>query len=169
MTHDEINKLIATRDLFSGNEENTYFTQEGYGFVCDNYDDPAVLFKHRVYFYYAKKYKWTNEQAVWFIENNLADSTGWSDGRQMYYYDWGTGKNKVTDHPMHVPNLDHIDPVSLSQNNSPENFRIRCKRLNENKGNTNDDNERRATIIDLFLDMDPKNRKELIKYLSTVK
>ena len=69
---------------------------------------------------------------------------------------------------MHEPNLDHIDPVSKSRNNDPSNFRIRCARLNENKGNMTSDLERRATIIDMFKDMDAESQRSLLDYLATV-
>jgi len=65
--------------------------------------------------------------------------------------------------------LDHIDPHSLSKDNRPENFRIRCRRLNENRGNTNSDKERRATIIDMFNDMDLSSQIDILKYLETIK
>jgi hypothetical protein len=166
MTHNEINQAIIDRELFSGDEEGTYYHL--YNFVVDNYDDPCVLFKVAIKGYYQKLYKWTDAQTDDFIEKHKADSIKWTDGVQEYYYDWGKGRNKITEDPMHFPNLDHIDPHSLSKNNNPDNFRIRCKRLNENKGNTNSDNERRATIIDLFNDMDQLAQQDLINYLQKI-
>jgi hypothetical protein len=53
--------------------------------------------------------------------------------------------------------------------NRPENFRIRCRRLNENKGNTNTDSERRATIIDMFSDMQINEQQDLLKYLERIR
>ena len=69
---------------------------------------------------------------------------------------------------MHEPHLDHIDPRSLSKNNNPENFRIRCARLNENKGNMVSDNERRATIIDMFKDMSLEAQQSLLEHLNKI-
>lgn len=167
MTHTEINQAILDRELFTGDEESTYYNL--YNYAVDNYEDPHLLFKISVYGYYAKVYKWTTLEADQFIEEHKDNSIKWTDGIQEYYYDWGKGKNKVTEDYLHVPNLDHIDPHSLSKNNKPNNFRIRCRRLNENKGNTNSDKERRATIIDLFDDMDATNQEDLIKYLLSIK
>jgi hypothetical protein len=166
MTHNEINQDIIDRELFTGDEESTYYTL--YNYAVDNYKDPHLLFKLAIYGYYAKLYKWTQDQADAFIEKHKEESIKWTDGVQEYFYDWGKGKNKVTDDPMHFPNLDHIDPHSLSKNNHPDNFRIRCKRLNENRGNTNSDKERRATIIDMFNDMDSDTQQDLIKYLQKI-
>jgi hypothetical protein len=167
MTHDEINQAIVNRELFTGDEESTYYNL--YDYAVDNYDDPHLLFKIAVYGYYAKTYKWSKADADQFIETHKEASIKWTDGIQDYYYDWGKGKNKVTEDYLHVPNLDHVDPHSLSKNNNSINFRIRCRRLNENKGNTNTDKERRATIIDLFNDMDPVSQTDLLKYLTQIK
>jgi hypothetical protein len=167
MTHTEINQAILDRELFTGDEESTYYNL--YNYAVDNYEDPHLLFKISVYGYYAKVYKWTTLEADQFIEEHKDNSIKWTDGIQEYYYDWGKGKNKITEDYLHVPNLDHIDPHSLSKNNKPINFRIRCRRLNENKGNTNSDKERRATIIDLFNDMDTTNQEDLVKYLLSIK
>jgi hypothetical protein len=169
MDHNEINQLIASRRLHSGNDDDTYYNEYLYGFACKNYTDPHVLFKLAIYGYYMKKYKWTQEQANWFIETQKENSVSWTDGSQTYYYDWGKGKNKLTEDYLHTPNLDHIMPASLGNrpDNRPENFRIRCRRLNENRGNTNSNKERRATIIDMFNDIDdPKEQRDLIKYLT---
>lgn len=163
MTHDEINQAILSRELFTGDEESTYYNL--YDYAVDNYEDPHLLFKIAIYGYYAKVYKWSKVEADQFIETHKEQSVKWTDGIQEYYYDWGKGKNKVTDDYLHFPNLDHVDPHSLSKNNNPANFRIRCRRLNENRGNTNTDKERRATIIDLFNDMDPSLQQDLIQYL----
>ena len=47
-------------------------------------------------------------------------------------------------------------------------MRIRSRRLNENKGNTNSDQERYATIIDMINDMDDTVlRSELVTSLYT--
>lgn len=167
MVHTEINQQIQDRRLHSGNDDDTYYNETLYGFACDNFTDTHLLFKLAIYGYYMKKYKWTKAEADWFIETQKENSVSWTDGVQTYYYDWGKGKNKITDDYLHYPNLDHIDPHSLSKNNKPENFRIRCRRLNENRGNTNSNKERRATIIDMFLDMnDVEEQKSLLKYLS---
>jgi hypothetical protein len=148
--HDEINDLIKNRQLHPGNDENTYYSPELYDFAVDNHDDPFVLFKIKVYGYYQKRYKWTREQADWFIENNIAEAYSHSDGSQEYLYDWGKGKNKV------------------SNNDHPSNFRIRCARLNENKGNMSTDQERRATVIDTLKDMSESSRNELLSYLDNL-
>lgn len=166
INHDEINEAIISRDLHLGNDENTYFTQALYDFVVDHHSDPLVLFKVKVLGYYKVKYGWSQAQAEWFIEHNQKDAFAHTDGQQVYVYDWGRGLNKVTTHMMHEPNLDHIDPVSKSNNNDPSNFRIRCARLNENKGNMTSDMERRATIIDMFRDMQPDNQQSLIEHLN---
>lgn len=166
--HSEINNRIVTRSLHTGFDEGTYFSQELYNFAVDHHDDPQVLFKIKIYGYYASKYKWTRDQANWFIEHNLNDAVKHSDGQHEYFYDWGRGHNKLTDHMMHEPNLDHIDPRSISNNNNPENFRIRCARLNENKGNMVSDRERRATIVDMFLDMGDGERRLLLDHLHII-
>jgi hypothetical protein len=172
MTREEINSAILNRELFSGIEEGTYFNQDLYNYFCDNYEDPYLLFKLEIYGYYKPKYKWTKEQADWFINNNLEESVKWSpDGTTEYYYDWGRGKNNITDALFHFPHLDHILPASLGErpDNRPENFRIRCKRLNESRGNINDDAERWAVIVDQFNDMDKAGQADLIKYLQKIK
>jgi hypothetical protein len=166
--HNEINKAIQNRELFSGQEEETYHTKELYNYFCDNYNDPNLLFKLEIYGYYKPKYKWTKEQADWFIEKNIHESVKWSpDGVVEYYYDWGRGKNLITDALFHFPHLDHIIPASVGEkpDDRPENFRIRCKRLNESRGNINQDNERWAVIVDQFKDMDASAQQELLKYL----
>jgi hypothetical protein len=164
----EINQAIRDRQLHQSNDDGTYFTQDLFNFAVDNHDDPLVLFKIKVLGYYARVYKWTVDQAMWFIEHNAKDAYSHSDGEIEYLYDWGRAKNKLTDHPMHEPHLDHIDPHSLSKNDRPENFRIRCARLNENKGNMVSDLERRATIIDMFKDMDAPAQRSLLDYLATL-
>lgn len=166
--HGEINERIRNRPLHTGLDDGTYFTQKLYNFAVDHHDDPLVLFKVKIYGYYAPKYKWTKEQADWFIENNAKHAVKHTDGEHEYLYDWGRGHNKVTTHMMHEPNLDHIDPRSLSNNNNPENFRIRCARLNENKGNMVDDRDRRATIIDMFMDMAGDQRASLLEHLKNI-
>jgi hypothetical protein len=164
MTHDDINKAIVNRELFTGNEESTYYNL--YDYAVDHYDDPYVLFKLSIYGYYKGRYKWTKEQADWFIEHNLSQSVKHSDGRQEYLYDWGKGKNSVTDNPMHFPHLDHIIPKEQGGTDDPKNMRIRCKRLNESKSNINSDRERRAVILDNWNDMDLDNRKQLLEDLA---
>jgi hypothetical protein len=163
--HNSINEKICNRALAPGYSDNTYYTLDLYNFACDNYDDPLVLFKIKVYGYYAKTYRWTKEQADLFIEKNAQEAEYHSDGSNIYYYDWGKGDNQITDNMMHEPNLDHIDPVSLSRNNDPDNFRIRCARLNENKGNMVSDYERRATILDMLADMRDDMRYDLVEYI----
>lgn len=166
--HDQINAAIRDRVLHSAPDDGTYYNQELYDLAVDNYDDPLILFKIKVYGYYQKRYKWTKEQADWFIEHNKTEAHSHTDGAREYLYDWGAGLNKVTTDMMHEPNLDHINPASISKNDHPSNFRIRCARLNENKGNMTSDWERRATIIDTFNDMLESNRNELLDYLDTL-
>jgi hypothetical protein len=165
MTANEINQAIINRSLFHGQEEDTYHTKELYDFACDNFDDPNLLFKLEIYGYYKVKYKWSKEQADWFIMNHLEDSVKWSDGLQEYFYDWGRGKNEITKHVMHFPHLDHIIPREQGGTDDPENMRIRVKRLNESKGNINSDSERRAVIIDNFQDMILENQILVLEYL----
>ena len=171
MKHNVINQSILNRELFSGQEEGTYFNQELYNFFCDNYEDPHLLFKIKIKGYYQKLYKWTDVGTEQFIEDHKDKSVKWTDGVQEYYYDWGKGKNQVTEDYLHFPNLDHIIPASIGEvaDDRPENFRIRCRRLNENRGNTNTDSERRATIIDMFNDMDAVEQQDLLKYLKIIK
>ena len=76
----EINQAILDRQLHQSNDDNTYFTQDLFNFAVDNYDDPLVLFKVKVYGYYVTKYKWTRPQADWFIEHNAKDAHSHSDG-----------------------------------------------------------------------------------------
>jgi hypothetical protein len=167
MVHSEINQQIQSRRLHSGNDDDTYYNEPLYGYACENFADPYVLFKLAIYGYYMKKYKWTQEQADWFIETQKENSVSWSDGVQTYHYDWARGKNIVTKDYLHTPNLDHIIPKSLGGTDAPENMRIRCRRVNENRGNTNSNKERRATIIDMFNDIDDINEKiSLLEYLS---
>ena len=165
--HDGINQQIRSRVLHPGYDDSTYYNQSLYDYACDNMHDPLLLFKIKIRGYYAPKYKWTKQQADCFIERNISDSHSHSDGKHEYLYDWGAGLNKVTTNMMHEPNLDHINPRSLSNDNSPDNFRIRCARLNENKGNMISDRERRATIIDMFFDMNPAERTSLLEHLKT--
>ena len=164
--HDQINQAIRDRVLHTAPDDGTYYSLDLYDWACDNIYDPLLLFKIKIRGFYARKYKWTAEQAEWFINNNIADAISHGDGQREYLYDWGAGLNKVTTDMMHEPNLDHIDPASISKNNHPSNFRIRCARLNENKGNMTSDSERRATIIDTLNDMLESNRNELLDYLN---
>jgi len=164
--HDQINAAIRDCVLHSAPDDSTYYNQELYDYAVDNLDDPLLLFRIKVMGLYRYRYKWTRAQAEWFIEQNQHEALGHSDGEREYLYDWGAGFNKVTTDMMHEPNLDHIDPHSLSRNNNPENLRIRCARLNENKGNMVSDLERRATIIDMFKDMDPTAQQSLLSYLN---
>jgi len=170
MTREEINKAILSRELFSGQEEGTYFNQELYNYFCDNYDDPYLLFKLEIYGYYKSKYKWTKEQADWFIENNFQESVKWSpDGINEYYYDWGRGKNNITDAVLHFPHLDHIIPKEQGGTDDPENMRIRCNRLNTSKSNINTDEERWAVAADQFNDMSAETQIQFLEYLQSIK
>ena len=163
--HDQINAAIRDRVLHSAPEDGTYYNQELYDYAVDHLSDPLLLFRIKVMGLYRQKYKWTRAESEWFIAQNQHEAHSHSDGEREYLYDWGSGLNKITTDMMHEPNLDHIDPHSLSRNNAPSNFRIRCARLNENKGNMVNDNERRATIIDMFRDMDTAAQQSLLSYL----
>lgn len=165
MNHIEINLKIQNRSLFKGKEESTYYTNALYDYACDNYKDPHLLFKIKILGYYQKLYKWSNHETEKFINDNLDNSVKWSDGVNEYYYDWGKGKNQITDHQLHEPNLDHIIPKSLGGTDDASNFRIRCTRLNENRGNTNSDHERHATIVDNFNDMSKEYQELTLKIL----
>lgn len=164
-----INEQIAERKLYPGFDESTYYRQELFDYVVDNYGDPDILFKVKIFGYYAKRYKWTDEQAAKFIEDNLEDSRGYSVNGEWYAYDWGVGENNVTKDKMHEPNLDHIIPKERGGADAPDNMRIRSRRLNENKGNTSTDQERWATIVDMWNDIEAKERytdllENLLKY-----
>lgn len=151
-----INEQIDNRKVYPGFDDATYYTQDLFAFVVDNIKDPDVWFKLKVFGYYARKYKWTTEQAQWFIDNNIEDSRGHDVSGTWFAYDWGSGENTVTNDKMHKPHLDHIVPREQGGPDTPENMRIRCGRLNENKGNTNSDIERWATIVDMFDDIEDK-------------
>ena len=166
--------MIEERELFPGQEDGTYFTQSLYDYAADNSTDPNILFKIKIKGYYQKLYKWTDEETNQFIKNNLDESIKWTDGIHEYCYDWGYGKNLITDHSFHFPNLDHIVPKSLAdtlgwtteQINHYSNFRIRCAKLNESKGNINSDQERRMVILDNWNDMILENKQKLLEVLA---
>lgn len=161
-----INDQITSRKPYTGFDENTYYRQELFDYVVDNFTDPDVLFKIKIMGYYAKRYKWTDEQAEKFIADNLEDSRGYTVNGEWYAYDWGVGENNVTRDKMHEPNLDHILPRERGGADTPDNMRIRSRRLNENKGNTNTDQERWATVIDMMADFDSEDeRKKLVEFL----
>lgn len=166
--HKAINDKIRIRLLHTGNDTDTYYTESLYGFACQHYNDPHVLFKLKIKGYYQKLYKWSDNETEWFIENNLEESVKWSDGTQDYYYDWGIGQNQISNHPLHFPNLDHIVPDSISKDNRPQNFRIRCKRLNESKGNINSDKERWAVGVDNFKDMSAETQEGFLQYCKSI-
>jgi len=155
-----INSKILGRRLATQFDENTYYTQQLYNFWVDNEHDPDVLFKIKVYGYYKQNYKWSQEQADKFIQDNLESSRSWEINDTEYFYDWGAGINKITWDKMHEPNLDHIVPKEQGGEDTPENMRIRCRRLNENKGNTNSDIERVASIVDLAEDIEDTDIKK---------
>lgn len=161
-----INDEIKNRLLFTGFNESTYYKQSLFDFVVNYINDPDVLFKVKVFGFYKSKYKWTDEQCQFFIDNNVQDASGHEVNGVWYAYDWGAGENKITNNKMHEPNLDHILPRERGGADTPENMRIRCRRLNENKGNTNSDQERYATVVDMINDMDDEElRRSLIKQL----
>ncbi len=155
------NERIQTRKLYSGFDETTYYTQELFKFAVRNYQDPDILFKVKILGKYKKDYKWTDKQAMSFIETHLEESRGYLVGDTFYADDWGAGHNKIKPiDKMHEPNLDHILPREQGGDNSISNFRIRSRRLNENKNNTNSDLERIATIKDFAEDVEDQ---ELLK------
>jgi hypothetical protein len=163
---EEINDLIRNRKLYTGFDEATYYRRELFVLRCKEAKDPYLLFKIKIFGYYKKTYKWTDEQCQYFIDNNIDDSLGYEVNGILYLYDWGVGYNNITRDKMHEPNLDHIIPKEQGGENTPENMRIRSRRLNENKGNTNSDQERYATIIDMIADMeDLELRNSLIEQL----
>lgn len=163
---DDINLKIKQRRLFTGFDESTYYRQELYDFVVDNFTDPDVLFKVKIFGRYKQLYKWTDSQCQKFIDDNIEYARGYEVNGKYYLYDWGAGENRITYDKMHEPNLDHILPRERGGENTPENMRIRSRRLNENKGNTNSDQERYATIVDMLNDMDDVTvRSELIAKL----
>lgn len=150
-----MNSQISSRIPYTGFDESTYYTKELYAFFVENVYDPDVYFKLKILGKYAKDYKWTREQAWVFIETHLEESRGYYVGNIFYQYDWGSGENKQKPiDKMHEPNLDHILPREQGGDNSPSNFRIRSRRLNENKNNTNSDVERIATIMDFANDIE---------------
>jgi hypothetical protein len=162
----DVNTQIANRRFFTGFCERTYYTQELYDSWVDNYDDPDILFKIKIKGKYQKMYKWTEAQAEQFIADNLEDSRGYTVNGEWYAYDWGVGENKVTRDKMHEPNLDHVLPRERGGADTPDNMRIRSRRLNENKGNTNTDQERWATVIDMIADFDSEEeRRNLLSML----
>ncbi len=65
------NERIQTRKLYSGFDETTYYTQDLFKFAVRNYQDPDVLFKVKILGKYKKDYKWTDKQAMSFIDRPL--------------------------------------------------------------------------------------------------
>lgn len=167
LTTDEINELIKTRKLYTGFDEPTYHRQDLFKLRVRQAKDPHILFKIKIFGHYKNVYKWTDEDCQKFINNNIHESEGHTVNGVWYAYDWGTGYNSVTRDKMHEPNLDHIVPKERGGQNTPENMRIRCRRLNENKGNTNTDQERIATIIDMWNDLvDPASRRAVLELIT---
>jgi hypothetical protein len=162
----DINEKIKARKLYTGFDESTYHRQDLFKLRVKQAKDPHLLFKIKIFGHYKNVYKWTDEDCQKFIDNNIHESEGLTVNGIWYAYDWGTGYNSVTKDKMHEPNLDHIIPKERGGKNTPENMRIRCRRLNENKGNTNSDQERYATVEDMLNDMDDAElRRDLIKKL----
>lgn len=163
---EQINAEIKARKLYTGFDEGTYHKQDLFVLRCKEAKDPNVLFKIKIFGHYKNVYKWTDEECQRFIDNNIHEAAGHSVNGVWYAYDWGTGYNSVTKDKMHEPNLDHIVPRERGGSNSPDNMRIRCRRLNENKGNTHTDQERIATIHDMLNDMDDAElRSSLVRSL----
>ena len=163
----DINLQIANRKLFTGFCENTYYTQKLYDFWVDKYNDPDILFKIKILGYYKRRYKWTEDQCWEFINDNIEQSRSHIVDDQEFIYDWGSAENNITSDKMHKPNLDHIIPKEQGGLDIPENMRVRVSRLNENKGNTNSDIERLATIYDNINDLeDPESRKKVQDFIN---
>ena len=72
--------------------ERTYYTQELYDFWVDNYADPDVLFKVKIWGKYKMKYKWSDAQTDQWIKENLEESKGFDVNGIWYAYDWGSGR-----------------------------------------------------------------------------
>lgn len=163
-----MNDRINNRKLYTGEDEKTYYTSALHGMVCQNKDDPDILFKVKILGHYKRKYGWSEEEAWDFINAHLESSRGEQVGDTFFKFDWGSGYNKLVtpSDKMHEPTLDHRTPKSLFANekdaNAHTNFRIRSRRLNENKNNTNTDIERKATVLDNLYDMDEEYRKQFI-------
>ena len=166
-----VNSQIANRILFTGFCERTYYTQELYDFWVDNYADPDVLFKVKIWGKYKMKYKWSDAQTDQWIKENLEESKGFDVNGIWHAYDWGSGRHKIKPmNKMHEPNLDHIIPSEQGGDNNPGNLRIRCRRLNENKGNTNSDIERIATICDMIDDIEDTDSLQAVQeYINKMK
>lgn len=161
-----INESIKNRKLFTGFDESTYYRKSLYDMVADNADDPLILFKVKIFGFYKYRYRWTNKDCQKFFDSHKENALGHEVNGVWYYYDWGSGENKVTNDAMHEPTLDHILPREQGGTDAPENLRIRCRRLNSNKSNTNTDQERYATIMDMFHDIeDHELKRRLVEYL----
>jgi hypothetical protein len=162
----DINEKIKARKLYTGFDESTYHKQDLFKMRVRQAKDPDLLFKIKIFGHYKNVYKWTDNDCQKFIDDNIHESKGHTVNGIWYAYDWGTGYNSITKDKMHEPNLDHILPKERGGKNTPENMRIRCRRLNENKGNTNSDQERYATVEDMLNDMDDEElRRDLIRKL----
>jgi len=164
----DINERIRARKLYTGFDESTYHRHDLFKMRVQQAKDPHLLFKIKIFGHYKNVYKWTDEECQQFIDNNIHESEGHTVNGVWYAYDWGTGYNNITRNKMHEPNLDHIIPKERGGSNKPDNMRIRCRRLNENKGNTNTDQERFATIVDMFNDMEDQGmRRAVIELLKS--
>ena len=160
-----INEQIQNRILYSGFDDSTYYTQDLFKFVVTNINDPNVLFKLKIYGYYKRRYKWTDKECQWFIDNNVESSVSWTSNGVTYLYDWGSGENSITNDIMHKPHLDHFIPKSKGGSDKPENMRIRVQILNESKGATDSDAQRIAIIEDNFHDLNHENKLQVISIL----
>ena len=101
----------------------------------------------------------------------MEKSKGYYVDDTFYAYDWGSGENKILPiDKMHEPNLDHWTPREQGGSDNPDNLRIRSRRVNENKGNTNSDQERFATITDMIDDMNNLEYiNKIIEYANSIK
>jgi len=149
-----LNEQIQNRVFTTQYDDDTYYTQDLYDYLIDNINDPDILFKHKILGFYKQKYKWTKEEALEFIENNLEKSRGHYVIDEWFSYDWGSGLNSITKDKMYSPQLDHIIPKSEGGTDHPSNMRIRDARLNQNKGDTNTDIEFVASILDMISDLE---------------
>lgn len=151
----DINTQIANHLAYTGFLESTYHTKKLRDHWAQNSYDPHILFEVKVRGHYAPLLKWTPEETdEWINENREKSFSHWV-GDQEYYFDWGTGENKVTEDRMHKPHLDHIIPKARYYElypdgncDEPSNIRIVCARVNYNKGDSLEDSETVASMLD---------------------
>jgi 5-methylcytosine-specific restriction endonuclease McrA len=154
-----INESIKNRKLHTGRCKLTYYTDALYDMVVDNLQDSYILARLVVYGRVKRTYKWTDSQCDQFIDKIIKDETilGHTVNGKFYAYDWGVGQNKITEHPLHQPEIDHIVPKSEYKKyggwregnpDVPENMQVLCSRVNSGKGNSNSSEEDMAIVLD---------------------